>query len=116
MLEMGVPDLWRFWICARDSEQASDEADLQSVLSLRFSRERHCAASAQDYGVLVMIRRRPIPRTHTYPAQSLRYSTILDGAVRVYPDGREVCQDSPAGWKEYSRRIDVMLQRQQGNL
>jgi hypothetical protein len=61
-----------------------------------------------------VIRRRPIPRTHSYPAQSLRYATILDGALRVYPDGREVCMDSPAGWKEYSRRIDVMLQEQGG--
>jgi hypothetical protein len=59
-----------------------------------------------------VIRRRPIPRTHTYPAQSLRYSTILNGAVRVYPDGREVCVDSKAGWIEYSRRVKVMLQRQ----
>jgi hypothetical protein len=59
-----------------------------------------------------MIRRRPIPRSRSYPAHSLRYSTTLDGAVRVYPDGREVCQDSKPGWTEYNRRVKVMLQRQ----
>ena len=56
-----------------------------------------------------MIRRRPIPRSRDYPAVSLRYSTILNGAVRVYPDGREVCQDSSAGWREYKRRVEAML-------
>jgi hypothetical protein len=59
-----------------------------------------------------MIRRRPIPKTRDYPAESLRYTTLLDGAVRVYPDGREVCQDSAEGWREYKRRVKVMLQRQ----
>jgi hypothetical protein len=59
-----------------------------------------------------MIRRRPIPRTRDYPAESLRYHMILNGSVRVYPDGREVCVDSPAGWREYKRRVSVMLQRQ----
>jgi hypothetical protein len=61
-----------------------------------------------------MIRRRPIPRSRDYPAVSLRYTTILNGAVRVYPDGREVCQDSPAGWREYKRRVEAMLLRQGG--
>lgn len=61
-----------------------------------------------------MIRRRPIPRQHTYPASSLRYWTILDGAVRVYADGREVCQDSKNGWTEYKRRLKVMWLRQEG--
>ena len=61
-----------------------------------------------------MIRRRPIPRSRYYPESSLRYRTILDGAVRVYPDGREVCQDSKAGWLEYNRRVKVMLLRQNG--
>jgi hypothetical protein len=60
------------------------------------------------------IRRRPIPRTRSYPDSSLRYDTILDGAVRVYRDGREVCQDSAAGWKEYKRRVEAMLLRQGG--
>ena len=59
-----------------------------------------------------MIRRRPIPRSRDYPAESLRYTTILNGAVRVYPDGREVCQDTPAGWREYKRRVGVMVERQ----
>lgn len=65
-----------------------------------------------------MIRRRPIPRSSyswqrgTKPVNSLRYETILDGAVRVYPDGREVCQDSPAGYREYTRRVGVMVERQ----
>lgn len=61
-----------------------------------------------------MIRRRPIPKARYYPDKSLRYETIMDGAVRVYPDGREVCQDSAAGWREYKRRVKVMLQRQGG--
>lgn len=59
-----------------------------------------------------MIRRRPIPRAHFYPEKSMRYYVILDGAVRVYPDGREVCTDTPQGWREYKRRIEVMVQRQ----
>lgn len=59
-----------------------------------------------------MIRRRPIPRFRDYPERSLRYDSILDGAVRVYPDGREVCQDSKAGWVEYNRRVKVMWERQ----
>jgi hypothetical protein len=60
-----------------------------------------------------MIRRRPIPRTKLKPEFSQHYETILDGAVlRYHADGREVCVDSPAGWREYSRRINVMLERQ----
>lgn len=59
-----------------------------------------------------MIRRRPIPRSRSYPEESLRYTTILNGAVRVYPDGREVCQNSKAGWMEYHRRVKTMWQRQ----
>lgn len=64
-----------------------------------------------------MIRRRPIPRSpyqwkrEPKPA-SMRYELIFNGAVRLHPDGREVCQDSPAGWKEYSRRVEAMLVRQ----
>lgn len=66
--------------------------------------------------------RRPIPRQpyHWQPepkGPSLRFDLILDGAVRVYKDAlgkvlREVCQDSPAGHKEYTRRLDIMLTRQ----
>lgn len=64
-----------------------------------------------------MIRRRPIPRSayHWHPepkGPSLRFELICGGAVRLYPDGREVCQDSPAGWREYKRRVSAMLQRQ----
>lgn len=65
-----------------------------------------------------MIRRVPIERKPYYwerkakPPNVLRYTLILDGAVRVYPDGREVCQDNAAGRREYDRRIQVMCQRQ----
>lgn len=65
-----------------------------------------------------MIRRRPIPRSRydslpgKKPPQSLRYELILAGAVRRYPDGREVCADSKPGRTEYHRRLKVMLQRQ----
>ncbi len=59
-----------------------------------------------------MIRRKPIARTRLYPEQSLRYSTILAGAVRVYAGGREVCQDNALGRREYARRVQEMVQRQ----
>jgi len=59
-----------------------------------------------------MFRRRPIPRSRDYPAESLRYRTIMDGAVRVHPDGREVCQDCADGWREYKRRVKLMWERQ----
>ena len=59
-----------------------------------------------------MIRRRPLLRTRVYPEVSQHYELILDGAVRRYSDGREVCIDSAAGWKEYKRRVAEMLQRQ----
>jgi hypothetical protein len=64
-----------------------------------------------------LIRRRPIPRS-PYRWQpeakppSLRYELILNDAVRRYADGREVCQDSPAGRREYNRRLEIMLSRQ----
>ena len=61
-----------------------------------------------------MIRRRPMPRKRDYPQESLRYQTSLDGSYRIYPDGREVCVDSVPGWKEYRRRVKVMLLRQDG--
>jgi hypothetical protein len=62
-------------------------------------------------------RRRPIPRSPyrwepVAKGPSMRYELILDGAVRKYKDGREVCQDSPAGWREYGRRLEIMLSRQ----
>ena len=65
-----------------------------------------------------MNRRRPIPRSaYRYlakakPANVLRYELILNGAVRRYPNGCEVCQDNAAGWREYKRRIEIMVQRQ----
>jgi hypothetical protein len=64
-----------------------------------------------------LIRRRPIPRTayHWHPEPkpaSLRFELLCNGAVRRYPDGREVCQDNAAGWREYKRRVQVMVQRQ----
>lgn len=59
-----------------------------------------------------MIRRRPIPRLSAKPEQSLRYETILNGAVRLYPGGREVCQENAAGRREYGHRVQVMVQRQ----
>lgn len=60
-----------------------------------------------------MIRRRPIPRFRFHPEFSQHYETILDGADRRYRDGREVCQNSKAGWIEYNRRVKLMLQRQE---
>lgn len=65
-----------------------------------------------------MIRPKPISRgTYRYqkkakPVSSLRYDVILDGAVRVYPDRRQVCQDNAPGRKEYAKRIEAMVQRQ----
>jgi len=40
------------------------------------------------------IRRRPIPRTRTFPEVSQHFELILNGAVRKYRDGREVCVDA----------------------
>jgi hypothetical protein len=47
----------------------------------------------------------------------LRFELILGGAVRVYKDAlgnvtREVCQDNAAGYREYKRRVEVMVRRQ----
>src|SRR3984885_1455172 len=80
------------------------------------TRRPHLARRRADHFARgeLLIRRRPIPRSRDYPTDSLRYTSILNGAVRVYPDGREVCQDSPAGWREYKRRVEAMLLRQQG--
>jgi hypothetical protein len=64
------------------------------------------------------MRRRPIRRSnyrwlpHPKPANVLRYELLQNSAVRKYPDGREVCQDNLAGRREYLRRVQVMLQRQ----
>ena len=35
-------------------------------------------------------------------------------AVKVFPDGREVCSDTKAGRDEYQRRKRVMFDRQKG--
>lgn len=64
-----------------------------------------------------MIRRRPIPKSNyawspSPKGPSLRFELILNGAVRRYPDGREVCQDNPQGRREYSRRVEKMVRRQ----
>lgn len=45
---------------------------------------------------------------------SLRYELILNGAVRQYPGGREVCCGNKLGREEYKRRIAVMVLRQHG--
>ena len=60
----------------------------------------------------MIFRRRPILKSQPRPGSSLRYSTTLDGAVLVYPDGREVCVNSKDGWIEYKRRVKVMWERQ----
>jgi len=41
----------------------------------------------------------------------LRYE-VIEGAVKRYPDGREVCLANEAGREEYARRIEVMRLRQ----
>lgn len=46
--------------------------------------------------------------------RSLRWTLICDGAVREYPDGRQVCCDTAKGRIEYRRRIAVMAMRQHG--
>jgi hypothetical protein len=43
---------------------------------------------------------------------SLRYKLILGGAVREYPDGRQVCCDTPKGKAIYQSRIEHMRLRQ----
>lgn len=45
---------------------------------------------------------------------SLKWELILDGAVRKYPDQREVCCDTRKGEEEYQRRIEQMSLRQHG--
>lgn len=45
---------------------------------------------------------------------SLRYTLICDGAVRQYPNQREVCCNIPKGLIEYKRRRDEMYERDRG--
>ena len=52
-------------------------------------------------------------RRKSKKTDSLRYESILGGAVLKYHDGRETCQPSPAGAREYRRRIEAMAQRQE---
>jgi hypothetical protein len=59
-----------------------------------------------------VMRWRPIPLIHPKPENSLRYQTILNGALRVYPSGREVCTDTPQGYRLYRQRVEIMLIRQ----
>ena len=73
----------------------------------------HLASRGFSYATEeTVIRRRPIPKFKLHPEASQHYELILDGAVRLYRDGREVCVNSAAGWREYKRRVSVMLQRQ----
>jgi hypothetical protein len=58
--------------------------------------------------------RRPLPLFKVKPEQSLRYELIQPGVIR-YADGREVCLDAPDGRREYKRRIELMLKRQNGS-
>lgn len=46
--------------------------------------------------------------------ESLKFELIMGGAVRVYPDGREVCQASLSGRGEYNRRLRILITRQHG--
>jgi len=65
-----------------------------------------------------MIRRRPIPRSDchwsrgTKPVNSQHYTVNSSNSVRTYSDGREVCQENAQGYQEYTRRVEVMVQRQ----
>jgi hypothetical protein len=56
---------------------------------------------------------KPIRRTRKVKKSSLRYEVVLNGAVRVYPDGREVCQENRAGREEYKRRTLAMANWQE---
>jgi hypothetical protein len=58
------------------------------------------------------IQRQPYSWTPEPKGPSLRFDLILDGAVRKYPDGREVCQDNPQGLAEFARRLGLALSRQ----
>jgi hypothetical protein len=49
-------------------------------------------------------------RSRTRP--SLRYALSDDGALITYPDGREVCTNTPQGWALYKQRTLEMARRQ----
>jgi len=67
-----------------------------------------------------MSRPRPIPRSrrpYRYrprpkPVNVLRWTISEDGALCIMPDGREICQDNPAGRALYNSRVEAMVQRQ----
>lgn len=52
----------------------------------------------------------PKPSQVRHCKTSLRYELV--NGVRIYPDGREVCEDSTAGRAEYKRRTEAMRIRQ----
>jgi hypothetical protein len=54
----------------------------------------------------------PIRKRRPARKKSLRWELILGGAVRVYPGGREVCQNNPKGQAEYRRRTLAMAEAQ----
>ena len=80
----------------------------------KFSSRNNCKFKEEEmnYRKKFIVRRRPVLRSKVYPEVSQHYELILDGAVRQYRDGREVCVDSAAGWHEYKRRVEIMVQRQ----
>lgn len=51
-------------------------------------------------------------KSPTRPSQ--HYELLLDGALKVFPDGREVCTDTPQGWALYKDRIRQMVEWQNG--
>lgn len=58
------------------------------------------------------LKRSPLKRKAKKYGKSLRYELILDGAVRKYPDEREICQNTFAGKQEYAKRLADMIYRQ----
>ncbi len=55
------------------------------------------------------MKRDPTPAHSAHP---LRYTLSPDGSYRTYPDGRQVCCENAAGRREYLRRVEAMVQRQ----
>lgn len=63
---------------------------------------------------------KPIPRSRrpyryqpkSKPVNVLRWEISEDGSVCTMPDGRQLVQDTPAGRREYKRRVETMVQRQ----
>lgn len=59
-----------------------------------------------------MTTRSPIKRRRKHPRPGTKYPVV--NGVMTYPDGREVCQDTMAGRREYRSRTRQMLMRQRG--